>query len=559
MKELLNKSAVWLCVLLPPVVFFAMFFIYTVNIPVNDDYKAVLNFINELINVDSIKDKIMLIFSQHNEHRIVYDRLWIIISYKLSEQVNFNFLALIGNLSLIGIFGIFYQKIREINLNIFYLFPISVLIFNISFWENMTFAMAAMSNLTIFLFSLLSIYFLTKNDLSKKQFFFSCIFFVMAIGTQGGGLMLIPLIIAVLVYKKQMKFLYVFLALTAIILSLYFYDYQKPDEAVPIMETLKNFKMRSILFAFALLGNAFNYYLIFTNDIDESIGITSIIGFVFFIIYLYSLKKEYYKKNLFAFSVMTLIIITAFVTGISRSHMGLSTAGASRYRITGVVFAIGLYFWFLDNYKDAKRFKMYVGIISLLYFTICGINQYEYLSYRKYKSLLGALKYQSGDYSALNGFEQEYYNKVLINSVKNKTYFLPSDKILTANFPFSEIQTNINGNVVSSQITQSIDSVIKIKDSFIIEGYAFDEKETNGQIISLGLQSEDGDIIYFSTKSIPRFDLNPYFHKINLRDSGFFARLNLINLKKGNYKIIVRLTKNNQIRLVETDKFLNYQ
>lgn len=558
MKEnRLSRIAVIIGILLPPVTFFWMFFSYTVDIPVNDDYKAVLNFINQIINAESFSEKLSLIFSQHNEHRIVYDRLWTIISYKLQGHVDFNTLAFIGNLSLAGIFAIFYKKWREASLSLIYLLPVSVLLFNISFWENMTFAMAALSNFTIFMFSLASLYFITKKEISRVDTILSMSFFVMAVFTQGGGLMLIPVIAAILWYRKQHKVLYVFLGLSLLLAAFYFYGYQKPDEATTLSNTLTNLKIRSLLFSFAFLGNAFNYYLIFTNDINDSIAITTIIGVFFLACYLYAAKTRYYQKNLFSFAVMSLVVITSFATGFSRSHMGLETAGASRYRIAGIVFVIALLFWAIDTFGKSKNIKPVVIVASTIYFLFFGLNQYEYLSYRKYKSMMGALRYHSGDYSQLNGFEQEYYNKVLASSAENDTYVLPSQKSLESFFPFSAVE-GAGGSLTASQMVSSVDNIAKINDSFILDGYAFDQLATGNQQKSIGLKSADGNIVYFSAKTLPRFDLNPYFHKFNLRDCGYFARIKLANIKPGSYKIVIRLQRDGETRLFETDKTLNY-
>ena len=55
--------------------FFYIFFAITSNIPINDDY-GVLNNFTDIINSNSFFDKIKLFFKQHNEHRILYDKLW---------------------------------------------------------------------------------------------------------------------------------------------------------------------------------------------------------------------------------------------------------------------------------------------------------------------------------------------------------------------------------------------------------------------------------------------------------------------------------------------------
>ena len=57
------------------VYFFYSFFRVTSDIPINDDYAVLENF-TDIINSNSSFEKIKLIFKQHNEHRILYDKLW---------------------------------------------------------------------------------------------------------------------------------------------------------------------------------------------------------------------------------------------------------------------------------------------------------------------------------------------------------------------------------------------------------------------------------------------------------------------------------------------------
>ena len=158
------------------VYFFYIFFKYTVNIPLNDDYDVISNF-NDILEANTLTDKIKLFYLQHNEHRILYDKFWFYISYWISsEGLNFNFLSFIGNLSLVALVAFYYLKLRKEYSNYFVLFPLSVLLLNLAFWENITFSMACLSNFTFVLFALLSLHYITKQETGNKDLFFSVLF-----------------------------------------------------------------------------------------------------------------------------------------------------------------------------------------------------------------------------------------------------------------------------------------------------------------------------------------------------------------------------------------------
>lgn len=544
-----------LSIFVPPILFYWMFFRYTTNIPINDDYKAILDFLNKCVETDSYKEKLLLIFSQHNEHRIVYDRIWTILIYKIFGQVNFNYLSLIGNLSLFGYFIIYAKKIREINRNYLYLIPLSVLIFNISFNENMTFAMATLSNTTGLFFSILSLYFITKTKISKKGFILSLIFLFLSVFTQGSGLFLIPILFLILLYRKQKKFLIYFLIFIILILLVYFTGYEKPLNSSSILDSILFFKSKSVLFAFAFLGNGFNYYLIFTNELNDSIIFTSIIGFILFTIYLYSIKTKYYQRNLFAFSMMTLFVVTAFLTGFTRSQLGIETAGSSRYRINGVMFFLSLYIFFVETkMPKIKRKEILIIGFSLLYFINFNLRQYEYLHYREKQVYLGLINYKSGVLDKLYGFEQDFYNKTIIESEKNEIYFFPRYKSLEFYFPYSKKIKNSKQFVVDPDLNYNIESITKIKDGYLIEGWAFiSSKSTRNQEVYLGIKNKNSEVIY-TTKQEKRFDLNPYFKKFNLKNGGFMARIKDSELQKGDNKITIYLSNNIYNFKKETNK-----
>jgi len=203
------------------VFFFWIFFKYTVNVPINDDYSVLDNF-NGLLNADSFVEKFKLLFAQHNEHRIVYDRIWFLISYYMNNQINFDLLSLVGNLSLLGLFLLFAKRV-SLSHEYMVLFPIAVLLFNLTFWENITFSMAGLSNFTVVLFSLLSLSFLTTKKLTTKRFSLAIAFCFLAICTQGGGLFVIPVSLLILFLQKDYTRLKNYAAIGVVLFFTLFY------------------------------------------------------------------------------------------------------------------------------------------------------------------------------------------------------------------------------------------------------------------------------------------------------------------------------------------------
>lgn len=541
--------------------FFYIFFASTSNIPINDDYDVLNNF-TEIINSNSFSDKIKFFFKQHNEHRIFYDKIWFFLDYKIFQQVNFNHLSFIGNLSLVGIFIFFFKKFKGKTENTIYLFPLAILIFNISFHENITFAMAALSNFTVLLFSLLSIHFITKNELNKKDFALSILFLIFSIFTLGAGLFLILIIASILLYKKEKKYLYTFLFIAIILILIYFIDYQKPSNSPEILETIRNYKFRSFLFSFAFLGNIFARYLIFTNDINESLMLSTAVGFIFFAFYLYLIKTKYFKKNLFIFSVMSLIIFTSFVTGITRSQLGIDMSIASRYRINSCIFLICLLYYVIESFPRDKFNISYLNgtllLLSVAYFFGISYPQKEYLEFRKKQNYFGVLNYNDGNHKELNGFYQDYYKEVLVKSSIAETYFLPKNEVVNKYFNYSNRVKKDISNYEFNSINGNIDKIVNLKNSVYIEGWAYiDSLNTKNQELTLAIEDTiTKEKIFFKSQKIKRYDLNPYFKKNKLEDGGGVFRIKNEDLPSNYTKMYLLVNNNGQNKIFNTEKKL---
>jgi hypothetical protein len=531
--------------------FYFQFFCYTSNIPVNDDYKAILEFLNKFKGAGSLSERASLIFSQHNEHRIVYDHLWTLICYKIYGAVNFNFLSLIGNLSYFGVFVVlsipFYKK------GLIYLVPIAVLVFNFSFHENMTFPMATLSNNTGLLFCLMSIYFAPR----EKYAYLGVVFYLLAIFTVGSGLFLTVLLPAIFLYNKQRKLLWIFVAVAIVALAFYFIGYEKPPQTPSIVETILHFKVRAILFFLSFVGSALGFNLIFTGDLTDSMIVATLAGLAITIVYGYAIYKKWYKGHEFIFSVLTFVLLTAAFTSVSRTILGLDTAIASRYRLYSAVALIACYYYFAEHVKLKQNVRYAIIVVaSGFYFVNISLPQLEYLDYRQNLNYLGAVNYLSGNHKMLNGFEQDAYKVILEDSQNYQVYTLPEVEI-NGYYPFStQVETLSQSNNSDKWFTQGIEQVYELEDSFLIFGKGFlDNEPSNGQAIYLEMESDQTkNKLTFQTTQVRRYDMNPYFKTNNLDYGGFCCRIKKTLLDDSEYTIRLAIFNGKLFKKETTDK-----
>ncbi len=556
----IKKIISWIIILLPVGTFFGLFFWFTVDAPINDDYASLLGFFNNYATAPSNGAKMKFLFDQANEHKIVYPRIWTILSYKIFNTINFNFLCLIGNLSLVGMAMVFYNKFRNIGKPLYLFIPVTVLLFNLASWENITFAMCALSNFTVYLFILLSLHYLTSSEgNTTKTLLLAGLFLALALFTQGGGVSLVPVSIFILLYRKRFKSKLIYGVIIVLLLGIYFYGFDSPQH---IGNTLTELKGRAILFAFSFLGNALNYFLIYTNDAQESLGITAIVGFVFFVLFLYITKTKYYQRNLFNYSVMLLVVCTAFLTALSRSPYGWDFAAASRYRINGIIFLISLYLWFIETYKVETRKKSAIVLaMTGLYFIMINLNHYEYLGIREQQTNFGIIGYNAGKPEFLNGdkTQTEMNANILKRAAELNTYHLPTNADLAYYYPYGLRQPKkVIKDDPTLEMPFSVREIHQLGNDYFIDGFAFiTGNSARTQKVFIGFQNQSDSVpVFFGSKQIARYDLNPYFNKWNLKDGGYMARIHAVDIKRGENKIWIMVSVNGKEKMAITDKVI---
>jgi hypothetical protein len=102
----------------------------------------------------------------------------------------------------------------------------------------------------------------------------------------------------------------------------------------------------------------------------------------------------------------------------------------------------------------------------------------------------------------------------------------------------------------------SVREIYQLEDDYFIDGFAFITGNAAwNQKVYIGFQNqEDKEPIFFSTKSIARYDLNTYFNKFTLKEGGYQARIHSEDIKPGENKIWLMVSVNGKTKIAETDK-----
>ncbi|MEO7767535.1 MAG: hypothetical protein ABIS01_08920, partial [Ferruginibacter sp.] len=192
-------------IFIPAIFYFNKVNEYALNLPYGDDYDAVLAFLNKFVSV-GFTEKLALMFSQHNEHRILLSRIIFVLYYEVFGTINFRSLIFIANFELVGIFIILVYFIRKSIPEYWNIaaFVLSLSLFDISNFENADFAMAGIQNYGVLLLFLLGILFYSMD---KRKYLVAAVFFqAFVVFTSGNGLIAsLAMIFYAILLKDKLK------------------------------------------------------------------------------------------------------------------------------------------------------------------------------------------------------------------------------------------------------------------------------------------------------------------------------------------------------------------
>lgn len=423
-KELIINTLSAILVFVPIVVLLYIFDKYAINIPHWDDH-PLKSFVLKFDGLLSIQDKITLIFSQHNEHRIGLTRLSVLLNYKLSGNIDFKFLMWVGMALFLGIFFVISFIFKKYNSEIKYLIPISFILIGIYPYENLFWAMASIQNFGVIFIAISCFYLVTISE-NKASFYLCIILTFLGVFTSGNGI-LIPIICAlILLFKNQKKLFLIYFALSLLFVYLYFKGYQKPETSQLQFSLLSSIEFYKAVFA--MVGSFLDLSLVEPQkriDISMAIGIFLGLFSLLFFWQIFSKKYNIQKKNidLFWLSILVFCIGTIVATTLGRLNYGIGTLLTSKYKIYSVLILCVFYIAAHDSFGDmARKRLLYLSLISSI-----GLWYYGYLfDYQsvvatrqdRNSELFNSHSYNSHPYKPVNLFTESV--EKLLPNIPNK-------------------------------------------------------------------------------------------------------------------------------------------
>jgi len=566
-KRYLLPGLALIAIIIPIGVYYYVIIQKTANIPRWDDYHGILRFFIRFFDSSGIQKKVELFFSFHNEHRILPVRIFSFLSFYLLGEINFKWLAIIGNLGLVGIVYIFFKSLKITKQELWYFIPVPFILFQFQYWELSLWALASIQSIYSILFALASFYILTKEG--QKSFIWAIVFAFLSAFSSGNGLFTFIAAYPILLSKPDWKLPTIkWSAVTLFAMVLYFGTgshelNQEIHGAVELGGFVEgriipalNQPLLVLQYFLSFISNAFARDV--TNQQAQFVGLLVII----LAIYLFFFPRNY-RRNAAILALLFFILGSSLMVAVIRGpELGIDQALESRYKIHSLLLLAGLYVAYLNYIPEKVKNYYAITILCLsLWFYQLNFDRFYQQLYDHRDYLVKGLIRHHLNYSTytLNHWGPELAKKWAETCRQRGYYTLPD---------FNEVfYSSSLVDIPLPKKNKKIQSTFKLTGNselyYIYDGWAFVRGNNSWDSKTyVVFDSEDKDFV-FTTTAHPRPEVTRLYKDENLKHSGFsfsipwgkmtpgLYRMGLLivndNLRALDYKKIVKIGKDGRL------------
>jgi len=484
---------------IPILFFFLIQNKFIVNAPYSDDWNAINGLVIRYFSAgDSFFDKLSLIIGQNNEHREGYLSIIAILQFWIFGNINYKLFDLLGSISILGVFFIFYGYILKFNKPRWIIVPIAFILFNFLYYQNSFWAICALQNNTILFFVLITFYFLIDRN-SILKFIFAILFAILATFTSGNGTLVF--IAAIPLFKgSHPKFISIWLLTFLFIVILYYKGYVHPLQRANLLDNALLFWPITKSF-FVYLGSSLSIFSF--GSIDILIASSFSLGLIFTALLIKFLIDHFksivlVKSNFdFIISGLLFILLTMLVYSVGRANERPELVFESRYAITmtvGLCLICLLLYDKLSGYLVLKRFLLFISI------SFC------FLSYTS--KLLDSVNFNNvitANFIKHNLQHREHFfykssqgEKVdLTPPIISKDYLLPTPKVsLSPSIVGSMIYLNEVIDISFSHQYVKLDPKLNVISQFLISNFLSRLPKEKNHIADFNITTKNNVIFY---------------------------------------------------------------
>ena len=555
-----NKLPV-LATIIVILIFYFFCYKFSYNFFYQDDFHL-LRFVT-IFQDDSVgfQQKINALYNQHNEHRIIFPRLFVLLDYYLQGHLDWQFLNVISALYYLGIFVFFVLIIKKINLLNWYILPAALFIFQPSAYQNFYWTISILQQVGNVFWAMFLFYSLVYFN--PKKFWISLLLIIVLTFTHGNGLFAFGVGGFLLFLQKRFKDLGVWIILMVIVALFYFWGYYTAQSS-NILGSLSD-PLRLI----GCFGGFWGGFIYDFFENDYQVDFTIFGGLLIFsTLLLINLKivlshffstiknkfQSYFpQENLFLLACFLYLTITAGLVALSRSWSSIEAGFQNRYLHNSVIALVLLYVSLL-HYKS-PLIKKSIGIVMLFLGLIFNVfswyHNYEFISFQRKSQEADAINFQLNGISIVNDKSFNHNIKATLQEsyVKGISVF-PESSLVKSIQNLDDINNKQSNNL---QIVIQKDSLLEfnIANSNYRDIYYFNN-------FSIPYQGD----IYIILKSPKNTFISPTSHRRNSKinqlktgqffTDGFMTTIMTDAMPKNEYQVGILQNVKNQFVYIPT-------
>ena len=393
-----------LCVVLPAVIFYSVLFRMAINLPIDDDYEALLDFLNKLVELKGFAAKTSYFFSsQYNEYKLFFGHAVAWLQLSLFGHVNIRVLCAIGNafvlLLAILLWKMFLPNHKDLGDRLIFFIPVSWGLLQLEYVETLNWAMPSLQNIPILLFSLGTIYLLLRAG--RLAFCGALVCLMLAVATSGNGFFVIPIGVLILAAGRHYQRIAIWLMISAVCIAAYAYRYNVMSSQSRMQASVLSTVLRPRpLYVIAFIGNTASSPFVghFPRLQTQASLLLGVLLCSFFIALW---RRGYVERNPLVCHCVLFLFLTAIGVAGLRSDFGIEQSLSSRYAIYSVLFLIFAWyalveeFLILHNRSFVRNGTLLVTIVGVVLFSlVMDRRAWFFLTWRDGRIIAGMQAYE---------------------------------------------------------------------------------------------------------------------------------------------------------------------
>ncbi len=369
------KYATWFFILLPILLLISTVYYFSEDLFFADDFHLLKTIVWSQ-ETDAYAEKFVLFTQQHNEHRIVVPRLITWLDYQLQGHIDWPVLMLLGNLVWCGILYFLWTAFRSLKYPFWYFLPIPWLLFQPAYYDNYTWTISVLQqSVIVFLLTWL------VHAFVKRRVGLAMFIVLLGTFTHGNGIFGFGIGLVFLVLYREWRWLILWLALAAVVAAVYFYGFQKGQNA-DFLQSLSN-PGRLIAYFLAFFGAITQIVVLadWPSVIWGGVLVLSIGGAICIWLYLNwdrIATTGYFERMLLGNFLF--LAVTALLVSVSRSWGAQDLFMPPRYAHYSPYLTSWFYLLSLSVlYKNSGLIRAWAGTWTAGAVVVCAMSYFHYL------------------------------------------------------------------------------------------------------------------------------------------------------------------------------------